>query len=74
MEITHLIFTGGSKLVVNHIHRKYNIKKERFKSYGKRDWELIQIFNSFNITFIPREKNQKVDSLVVLASLFNLEL
>jgi hypothetical protein len=28
-------------------------------------------FNSFNISFIPRDKNQKVDSLTVVASLFN---
>jgi len=29
--------------------------------------------NSFNISFIPRENNQKVDSLAVVESLFNLE-
>jgi hypothetical protein len=28
-------------------------------------------FNSFNISFIPREKNKKADSLAVAASLFN---
>jgi hypothetical protein len=28
-------------------------------------------FSSFNISFIPRDKNQKADSLVVVASLFN---
>jgi hypothetical protein len=28
-------------------------------------------FSSFNISFIPRDKNQKADSLVVVAYLFN---
>jgi hypothetical protein len=32
--------------------------------------ELTDSFNSFNISFIPRENNQKVDSLEVDASLF----
>lgn len=30
-------------------------------------------FKSFYISFIPREKNKKVDALVVTASLFNIE-
>jgi hypothetical protein len=28
-------------------------------------------FNSFNISFIPRDKNQKLDSLAIAVSLFN---
>jgi hypothetical protein len=28
-------------------------------------------FSSFNISFVPRERNQKTDSLAVAASLFN---
>ena len=31
----------------------------------------MDYFYSFNISFIPRDKNQKVDSLAVVASLFN---
>jgi hypothetical protein len=33
----------------------------------------MDYLNSFNIYFIPRERNQKVDSLEVVASLFNTE-
>jgi ribonuclease HI len=71
MEIIDLIVMGDSELVVNHIQKKYNIKKEILKAYATRVWDLIQTFNSFNITFIPREKNQKDDSLAVSTSLFN---
>ena len=63
---------GYFELVVNHVRKKYNIKKEKLKSYAKRVWDLIQKFDYFNIIIIPREKNQKVDSIEVLASLFIL--
>jgi hypothetical protein len=43
------------------------------KHYARRVWEIIDSFNSFNISFVPREKNKKVDSLAVVASLFNAD-
>ena len=33
----------------------------------------MESFNSFNISFIPRDKNQKEDSLDLAASLSNLD-
>jgi hypothetical protein len=39
----------------------------------KRVNEPMEDFNSFNISFIPREKNQKLDSLALVASLSNLK-
>jgi len=57
--------------VVNRVQKRYNIKKEILKAYKGRVWDLIQTFNYFNIIFIPIERNQKVDSLVVSKSLFN---
>jgi len=33
--------------------------------------EIIHYFISFNISFVPREKNKKVESLAVTTSLFN---
>jgi hypothetical protein len=60
-------------LVINHIKRRYKIKKEKLKHYARRVWEIIDSFNSFNISFVPQEKNQKVDSLAVATSLFNTD-
>jgi ribonuclease HI len=71
MKIENLIITGDSELVINHITQKYKIKKERLKLYAKRVNELMDSFSSFNISFIPRERNKKVDSLALAASLFN---
>lgn len=33
-------------------------------------WDLIDYFQAFNLTFIHRENNHKVDSLAVIASMF----
>jgi ribonuclease HI len=71
MKIENLIITGDSELVINHITKKYKIKKERLKLYAKRVNELMDSFSSFNISFIPRERNQKANSLALVASLFN---
>jgi hypothetical protein len=43
------------------------------KHYAKRVWDIIDSFNSFNITFVPQEKNKKTDSLAVATSLFNTD-
>jgi ribonuclease HI len=69
MKIEHLIVTSDSELVINQVTQKYKIKKERLKLYFKRVSELMESFCSFNISFIPRDKNQKVDSLALVASL-----
>jgi hypothetical protein len=39
--------------------------------HAKRVNEPLELFSSFNLYFIPRERNQKVDYLAVAASLFN---
>jgi ribonuclease HI len=71
MKIEHLIVTSDSELVINQVIQRYKIKKEKLKLYVKRVNELMEAFSSFNISFIPREKNQKEDSLALVASLSN---
>jgi ribonuclease HI len=73
MKIEHLIVTGDSKLVINQVTQRYKTKKERLKLYFKRVNELMEYFISFNISFIPRDKNHKEDSLALEASLSNLD-
>jgi ribonuclease HI len=57
MEITNLIVTGDSKLVVNHVQMSYKFKKEKLKLYAIRVWDIIKSFNSFNVILEPRDKN-----------------
>ena len=70
MNIKSLYVLGDLELVVNQVKSIYGIKKCRLKAYGKKFWDLIDHFQAFNITFIHREKNHKVDSLGVTASMF----
>jgi ribonuclease HI len=71
MKIEHLVVTGESMLVINQITQRYKIKKEILKMNFKRVNKLMEYFSSFNIAFIPRDKNHRVDSLVLAASLSN---
>jgi ribonuclease HI len=73
MKVENLVITGDSELIINHIRKKYKVKKEKLKCYAKRVPELMYFFQFFNISFIPIEKNQKVDALAVSTSLFNTE-
>jgi hypothetical protein len=73
MKIEHLIETGNSELVINQVTQKYKIKKERLKLYFKRVNELMESFSSFNIYFIPRDKNHNENSLALATSLSNPE-
>jgi ribonuclease HI len=72
-KVENMVVTGDSELVINHIGNKYIIKKEKWKHYERRVCEIMDSFNSFNISFIPREKNQNPVSLAVTSSLFNEE-
>jgi ribonuclease HI len=71
MKIEHLIVTGDSELAINQVTQMYKNKKERLKLFFKRVNELMESFITFNISFIPRDKNQKEDSLALVASLSN---
>jgi ribonuclease HI len=73
MNIEHLIIIGDSELIINQFTQRYKIKKENLKLYFKRVNELMEDFISFNISFILRGKNQKTDSLALVASLSNPE-
>jgi len=57
MKIEYLIVIGNSELIINQVTQKYNIKKERLELYFKRLNELMEVLCSFNISFIPRDKN-----------------
>ena len=71
MKIEYLIVIDESKLVINQVTQRYKIKKERLKLYFKRVNRLMEYFSSFNISFIPRDKNHKEDSLALEASFSN---
>jgi ribonuclease HI len=52
MKVENMVVIGDSELVINHI-KKYIIRQEKLNNYVRRVCELIEYFNSFNISFIP---------------------
>jgi hypothetical protein len=71
MAIDCLSFFGDSELVINQVRNIYQTKKQRLKKYRNEVWDLINnFFLAFNLSFIPREQNQKVGSLALAASTF----
>jgi ribonuclease HI len=67
MGIEELSVFGDAELIVHQIKNIYQTKNPRLRSYRNEVyWDLVDnFFSSFNISFIPREDNTMVDSLVV---------
>jgi ribonuclease HI len=75
MGIKEISVFGDVELVINQIRNIYQAKHPRLRSYRNEVWDLIDsFFLAFNISFIPREENTVVDSLVVSASNFRIPL
>jgi ribonuclease HI len=69
--IDNLAVFGDSELIINQLKNIYQDKQHRLKQYKNEAWDLVDnFFLAFNISFIPREVNQKADSLALVASTF----
>jgi ribonuclease HI len=75
MGIEEISIFGDAELIVHQIKNLYQTKHPRFRSYRNEVWDLVDSFlSAFNISFIPREENTMVDSLVVSASNFRIPI
>ena len=70
MGIKGLKVLGDADLIIQQVNKKFQAKHPRLKAYRDEVWKLKDSFNSFSISYIPRMKNQLVDSLAVSTSLF----
>ena len=71
MDIDSLAVFGDSELIINQVKNIYQDKPQRLKQYQNEVWDLVDnFFLAFNISFIPREENQKADSLALDANTF----
>jgi len=61
---------GDADLNIQQVNITFQAKHPRLKAYRDEVWRLRDSFDSFCISYIPRAKNQLVDSLAVSASLF----
>jgi ribonuclease HI len=75
MKIEELSVFGDAELIVHQVRNMYQAKHPRLRTYRNEVWDLIDnFFLDFNISFVPREENVMVDSLVVSASNFKIPL
>jgi ribonuclease HI len=75
MGIEELSIFGDAELIVHQIKNVYQTKHPRLRSYRNEVWDLLDsFFSAFNISFIPREENTMVDSLVVSARNFRIPI
>jgi ribonuclease HI len=75
MGIEELSVFGDTELIIHQIKNIYQAKHPRLRTCRNEVWDLVDsFFLAFNISFIPREENTMVDSLVVSASNFRVLL
>lgn len=61
---------GDTNLIIQWVNKTFQAKNPWLKEYRDKIWRLNDSFNDFNISYIPRMKNQLVDTLAVSASMF----
>ena len=71
MVVESLAIFGDSELIINKVKNIYQAKKQKIKQYKNEVWDLVDnLFLAFSISLIPRDKNQKDDSLPLVSSTF----
>ena len=61
---------GDANLIIQQVNKTFQARHPRLKAYRDEVCRLKDFFDSFCISYIPRAKNQLVDSLVVSTSMF----
>lgn len=71
MGIKKLKVFGDSELVVHQVRGISNAKHVCMRSYCSRVWDLIENFDAFNITSIPRTLNTEADHMATIGAHFD---
>jgi ribonuclease HI len=73
MMIENITVFGDVELIVHQVKNLYQAKHPQLRTYVNEVWDIVDsFFLSFNISFVPREENTMVDSLVVSTSNFKI--
>jgi len=73
LKVHNLSVFTDSELIVRQVIHIFQTKQLRLRSYRNDVLDSIESFlDAFNITYVPRNENIHVDSLVVSASSFNI--
>ena len=73
LNIQQLTVFGYSELIIQQVTNFYQVKQQMLNFYRNEVWDLIDnLFLAFNISFIPRDHNQVIDSLALAATYFKI--
>jgi ribonuclease HI len=68
LNVKELKVFGDSEIIVRQVRNTIHCNSPHLRNYQQEVHRLIEHFEAFNITMIPREKNILVDSLATAAS------
>ena len=63
--LTEIVFKLDSKLVVEQMNKKWQIKEDRLRVLAQMNWEILKVLpcSSCKITYVPRAENKMADLL-----------
>lgn len=67
-KVVALVVKGDSEVIIRQVRNQYTFHNKWLATYRNQVWNLIEDFDAFGISLIPREENQIANSLVVAAS------
>ncbi|GKD86964.1 reverse transcriptase domain-containing protein [Tanacetum coccineum] len=68
LDVKHLQIYSDSLLITNQVKCTYEAREASMKQYLVKVKHLVDNFNNFSITQVPRSKNKRADALSKLAS------
>jgi len=68
LNIKALQIYSDSQLIVCQVKKEFQTSKGNLHAYLSKTWELLNCFEHFTISHIPREENMKADSLAKYSS------
>ena len=74
MKAKKIAIYGDLELIINQVKVIYQAKHPNMRSYRNLVLELLEEFDEYSISLIPREQYSIVDSLASLASLFKIPI
>jgi ribonuclease HI len=69
-----IVFHGYCEIIINKIKGIYQEKQPRLRAYRNLVLDLLEKFPEYNLSAIPREKNQIVDALTTSTTVFKVPI
>jgi len=68
MNVKNIKVFGDSQIIIDQVRKTLHCNSPHLMRYQHEVWDLINSFDSFNITYIPGGKNQDADLMAKMAA------